>query len=47
MLFLVRFLTEFGISGTTLTVNKEDGTTAVATFTLDDGTNPTSLTRAT
>ena len=46
MLFLARFLTEFGISGTVLTINKEDGTTAVATFTLDDGTNPTSLTRA-
>lgn len=41
------FLTEFAASGTTLTVNKEDGTTAVMTFTLDDASNPTSLTRAT
>lgn len=47
LLFLTRMLTEFGISGTTLTVNKEDGTTAVATFTLDSSTAPTAITRAT
>ena len=47
VLFINRFFQEFAISGTTLTVYKEDGTTVVATFTLDDTTNPTSLTRAT
>jgi hypothetical protein len=38
---------EFAISGTTLTVKKVDGSTTAATFTLDDGTSPTSITRAT
>lgn len=38
---------DFSISGTTLTVKKLDGTTAAATYTLDDATNPTSRTRAT
>lgn len=37
---------DFSISGTTLTVKKQDGTAAM-TFTLDDATNPTSRTRAT
>lgn len=37
---------EFGISGTTVTVKKLDGSTAM-TFTLDDDTTPTSRTRAT
>jgi hypothetical protein len=47
-LFLIQqMLGDFSISGTTLTVKKLDGTTTAATFTLDDGTNPTSITRAT
>jgi len=40
-------LTEFAISGTTLTVKKLDGSTTAMTFTLDDGTTPTALNRAT
>jgi hypothetical protein len=40
-------LTEFAISGTTITAKKLDGSTTAATFTLDDGTTPTSRTRAT
>jgi len=44
---LTQMLTEFAISGTTLTVYKPDGTTALMTFTLSDATNPTALTRAT
>lgn len=38
---------EVAISGTTLTVNKLDGTTAAMTATLSDATNPVSRTRAT
>lgn len=38
---------DFSISGTTITCKKLDGTTTAMTFTLDDGTNPTSRTRAT
>lgn len=46
-LFLImQMLTEFAISGVTLTVKKLDGTSA-ATFTLDSSTVPTSITRAT
>ena len=41
-----QMLGEFSISGTTLTVNKKDHSTAAATFTLNDGTSPTALTRA-
>lgn len=44
---LVQFLSERSISGTTMTVKKPDGTTALMTFTLNDAVNPTSLTRAT
>lgn len=47
LLFINRFLQEFAILSTTLTVNKEDAATPIATFTLDDASNPTSLTRAT
>ena len=39
-------VSEFSISGTTITAKKLDGTTTSMTFTLDDGTNPTSRTRA-
>lgn len=35
-----------GISGTTLTAKKVDGTTTAMTFTLDSATAPTSITRA-
>jgi hypothetical protein len=40
-------LGESSIAGTTKTINKIDGTTPAATFTLDDATNPTSITRDT
>jgi hypothetical protein len=40
-------LTEFSISGTTLTVKKLDGSTTAYTLTLNDATSPTSSTRAT
>lgn len=43
---LVQFLTERSVAGTTMTVKKPDGTTALMTFTLNDATNPTSVTRA-
>lgn len=42
-----QFLSEKSVSGTTLTVKKADGSTSLMTFTLDDGTSPTSITRAT
>ena len=42
-----QFLQETNVSGTTLTVKKLDGSTTAMTFTLDDATSPTSLTRAT
>ena len=38
---------DFSISGTTITTKKIDGSTTASTYTLDDGTNPTSRTRAT
>ena len=47
LMMIQQMLGEFSISGTTLTMKKVDGSTSAATFTLDDGTNPTSLTRAT
>lgn len=37
---------DFSISGTTITVKQRDGTTTAMTYTLDDGTNPTSRTRS-
>ncbi len=40
-------MVEMGISGTTMTCKKLDGSTTSMTFTLDDGTTPTSITRAT
>lgn len=45
--FLISALTDFSISGTTITCKKLDGSTTSATFTLDNDTNPTSRTRAT
>lgn len=44
---IYQFLMEKSLSGTTLTVKKADGTTVLMTFTLNDATNPTSITRAT
>lgn len=40
-------LGEAAISGTTKTINQFDHTTPAETFTLDDASNPTSITRAT
>jgi hypothetical protein len=42
-----QMLGDFAISGTTMTVRKVDGSTSAATFTLNDGTSPTAITRAT
>ena len=44
---IMQRLTEFAISGTTVTVKKLDGSTTAYTLTLDDATDPTSTTRAT
>lgn len=44
---LQQFLQERAVSGTTLTVKRLDGSTTAMTFTLDDATSPTSITRAT
>ena len=44
---IVQFLYERSVSGTTVTVNKVDGSTSLLTLTLDDATSPTSITRAT
>jgi len=43
---LVQFLMERSVSGTTMTVKKPDGSTTLMTFTLNDASNPTSLTRS-
>lgn len=42
-----QFLQEKAISGTTMTVKKLDGAATAMTFTLNDATTPTSITRAT
>jgi hypothetical protein len=44
-LLLTRIETEREVSGTTVTVNKEDHTTAAITMEMDDATNPTLLSR--
>lgn len=46
LLMISRFLMEKSVSGTTVTVKKEDGSTTSMTFTLNDATSPTSITRA-
>lgn len=47
-LYLIQqMLGDFSISGTTLTVKKLDGSTTAATFTLNDATSPTLITRTT
>jgi len=47
LMMIQQKLGEFSISGTTLTMKKLDGSATAATFTLDDATSPTSITRAT
>lgn len=47
LMVIMQGITEFANSGTTKTVKKLDGTTTAYTETYDDGTNPTSVTRAT
>lgn len=42
-----QMLQEKSVASTTLTVKKRDGSTSAMTFTLDDATSPTSITRAT
>ena len=44
---IAQFLWEKAVSGTTVTAKKVDGSTSLMTFTLDDASNPTSITRAT
>lgn len=44
---IMQGVNEFAISGTTKTVKQLDGSTTAYTSTLDDATNPTSITRAT
>ncbi len=46
LLLIQQTLGDFSISGTTLTVKKLDGSTTAATFTLNDGSAPTALTRS-
>lgn len=43
----MQFLHESSVSGTTVTIKGLDGSTSKMTFTLDDATTPTSITRAT
>ena len=45
LLEMRQFLTEKSVSGTTVSVKKPDGTTAVMEYTLDDASTPTSITR--
>jgi hypothetical protein len=47
LMLIQQMLGDFAITGTTLTVKRVDGSTSAATFTLNDGTTPTSITRAT
>lgn len=46
ILMLTRFLMESSVSGTTVTVKKEDGVTSSMTFTINDASAPTSITRS-
>lgn len=47
LLYEIRaLLAEKAVSGTTLTAKKLDGSTTAATYTLNDATNPTAITRA-
>jgi hypothetical protein len=48
VLAILQFLTEKSVSTTTVTIKKPDGSTSTGmTFTLDDASDPTSITRAT
>jgi hypothetical protein len=47
LLMITRYLFERSLSGTTLTVKKEDGSTTSMTFTINDASNPTSQSRTT
>lgn len=47
LMLIQQILGDFSISGTTLTVRKIDGSTTASTFTLNDASTPTSITRAT
>lgn len=47
LMLIQQALTEFAISGTTLTIKQLDGTTTAVVGTLDDAANPTSQTRTT
>ncbi len=47
LMLIQQTIGDFAIAGTTITTKKLDGSTAAATYTLDDGTNPTSRTRTT
>jgi hypothetical protein len=47
MFLTMQRLTEFAISGTTITIKKIDHSTTAATLTINDATSPTSSTRAT
>lgn len=44
---LTQFMLERSVAGTTVTVKKADGSTTLMTLTLNDGSTPTSVTRAT
>lgn len=47
LMVIMQMLTEMSISGTTMTIKKLDGSTTALTLTLNDSSNPTSITRAT
>lgn len=46
LMLIQQMLGDFEISGTTLTVKRVNGSTTAATFTLNDGTTPTGITRS-
>tara|TARA_R110000751_G_scaffold46368_5_gene104399 strand:+ start:2443 stop:2955 length:513 start_codon:yes stop_codon:yes gene_type:complete len=46
LMLIQQVLTEFGIVGTALTIDKLDGSTTAAVLTLDDATTPTAATRS-
>jgi len=47
LMLIQQILGDHVIAGTTMTIREVDGATTAATFTLNDGTNPTGLTRTT
>lgn len=46
LMLIQQYLSEYSVSGTTLTVKKLDGSTSAATGTFNSSSNPTSLTRS-